>query len=227
MAEQTLFALDAAAVAQLQAALRTVEKLTGRLGGLGAARRHVNQETQRGAHFAVLVWQDGGTTDGTAATQCDRTYTVRTLDATSSTAGGVLLGEAMTPEIGRPATGAMVCPPADGAGVEGVAYWGADSVVHLYDANEVRGVPVGELFAVSVTQTGGSAGTKDTACSFSYTVKDLDETELATDASPAKPRRSSGKTVAGSGYGTAFYAADKSLVLWDAGEVAAVRTDCP
>ena len=87
--------------------------------------------------FAVRCWQDGGTTDGDGTTQCDRTYTVRTLEATAIDTGGELLGEDMTPKT-RQATsyvGKMHCPPATGSGWVGLGYWQAGDFM-LFDSGE-------------------------------------------------------------------------------------------
>ena len=47
---------------------------------------------QRGVLLPVLVWRDGGTTDGSKTAQCDRTYTAKGLD------GSVTLGTGLTPK---------------------------------------------------------------------------------------------------------------------------------
>ena len=86
--------------------------------------------------FAVLVWQDGGATDGTAAAQCDRTYDVRTIDATAHDTGGIELGTGMTPLKVRPTTGKMLVAAAAGAGVVGLGYYDDANAFALYDANE-------------------------------------------------------------------------------------------
>lgn len=87
--------------------------------------------------FAVLVWRDGGTTDGDQSSQCDRTYTVRTLGATGPSSGGRELGTGMTPKKVRPSIGKMVTPSTSGAGVEGLGYYDASGSFALYDANEI------------------------------------------------------------------------------------------
>lgn len=83
-----------------------------------------------GEVFAVLVWRDGGASDGNKTTQCNRTYEVKTLDS------AVTLGEDMTPNKVRPNVGRMQTPPVDGAGVVGEGYREADGTFCLYDANE-------------------------------------------------------------------------------------------
>lgn len=91
------------------------------------------------AMFAVKVWRDGGSTDGNKTTQCDRTYTVRTLDALGVGIGGELLGTGMNPTTAgkqRPTTGLLVTPPEEGGGVIGIGYYDKDDNFQLYDANE-------------------------------------------------------------------------------------------
>ena len=83
-----------------------------------------------GVMFAVLVWRDGGTTDGDLTHQCDRTYTAKTLD------GNNTLGEDLTPKKRRPSVGMMDTPPTDGGGIVGLGYYEADGTFCLYDANE-------------------------------------------------------------------------------------------
>ncbi len=91
-----------------------------------------------GHMLAVKCWQDGGTTDGDHETQCDRTYTVRTVNATGPAAGGTELGTDLLPKS-RQATnflGAMHCPPADGAGWVGVGYRDTTGTFTLFDSGE-------------------------------------------------------------------------------------------
>jgi len=88
---------------------------------------------------AVLVWQDGGTTDGDATHECDRTYTARTLDATGPAAGGTELGTELVPKKRRWVTnhyGAYSCPADAGDGVVGLGYYDNNHAFCLYDANE-------------------------------------------------------------------------------------------
>ena len=87
------------------------------------------------ALFAVKVWQDGGSTDGTSGAQCDRTYEVRTLEATSITTG-TQLGTDLTPKKKRPTTGPLNTPPTDGVGYVGLGYYDENGAFALYDANE-------------------------------------------------------------------------------------------
>lgn len=92
-----------------------------------------------GRMFACLVWQDGGTTDGDATHECNRTYKARTLDATGPTAGGRALGSSLTPKKRRWVTdhyGAYNCPASTGSGVVGLAYYDDDDTFCLFDANE-------------------------------------------------------------------------------------------
>ena len=123
-------------------AVRDVE--AGRLSEDGQSRGR-GQATPPGALFACYVWQDGGTTDGDATTQCDRTYTARTLeahsfnksgDAVTAIEAGLLLGEGLEPAKRRPLTGQLDCPATDGDGEIGVGYFGLDGVFVLWDANE-------------------------------------------------------------------------------------------
>lgn len=86
------------------------------------------------ATYAVKVWSDGGS-NGDETTQCSKTYTVRTIDATAPDAGGELLGSTMTPLKERPTTGTLVTAPATGSGTIGLGY-DYNDVFYLYDANE-------------------------------------------------------------------------------------------
>ncbi len=100
------------------------------------------------------------------------------------------------------------------------------------------GPAAGELFAVRVLKTSGSAGNKTTQCSFVYTVKDLAGNVMnqkrdgsgdpATGMTPEKPRPATGKMVAppdDTYYGLAFWHG-VDLTLWDAGEIYD-PTPCP
>jgi len=89
---------------------------------------------QRGVLLPVLVWRDGGTTDGSKTAQCDRTYVAKSLD------GAVTLGTGLTPKTRRRTYGQYVTPPTDGDGVEGLGYYELDGTFALYDANEVPAV---------------------------------------------------------------------------------------
>ncbi|HUS48333.1 MAG TPA: hypothetical protein VM098_09440 [Phycisphaerae bacterium] len=89
---------------------------------------------QRGVLLSVLVWRDGGTTDGSKTAQCDRTYTAKSLD------GSVTLGTGLAPKMKRRTYGQYVTPPTDGDGVEGLGYFESDVTFVLWDANEVPAV---------------------------------------------------------------------------------------
>lgn len=81
------------------------------------------------------------------------------------------------------------------------------------------------LFPVIVLQTGGSAGSASAACTFEYTVKDMDGNTLkknaagdsATAMQPVWSRPAKGKMVAGD-RGTAYYGQDGTLYLWQVDE---------
>jgi hypothetical protein len=79
-----------------------------------------------------------------------------------------------------------------------------------------KSADIGGLFRVDLTQTGGSNGTKTTAASYTYTVTDLAGVQLATGASPEKPRENGTKTAATKGYG--YYDAAGTFVLAEAWE---------
>jgi hypothetical protein len=81
-------------------------------------------------------------------------------------------------------------------------------------------VPSNSIFAVTLTQTGGSAGTNAAYCSFTYTVTNLGGAQLTTAAAPLNSRARIFKVqcVAGT-KGTAFYNTSGTVVLWDCDEV--------
>jgi len=86
----------------------------------------------------VRCWQDGGYIDGDVDNQCDRTYTVRSQEATAIDAGGELLGEHMVPRT-RQATAykcQMDCPPAEGGGWIGIGYEDENGAFALFDSGE-------------------------------------------------------------------------------------------
>jgi hypothetical protein len=88
---------------------------------------------------------------------------------------------------------------------------------------------VGELFAVQVTNDGGSAGDSTTTCSYTYTVQDLSgTTTLGSSIAPKKWRHSSAQrkmqAPASGSIGLAYYDASGTLCLYDANEVPAVAT---
>lgn len=79
------------------------------------------------------------------------------------------------------------------------------------------GLSIGEVFPVKLTQTGGSAGSESTACSFTYTVNDVNSNQLGTavdpDTSPSTFKRPSlGKMVAATG-GLACWIEDSGATL--------------
>lgn len=76
---------------------------------------------------------------------------------------------------------------------------------------------VSGLFAVALTQTGGSDGSASAAASYTYTVKTIDSaTTLGTGVGQTRPRPN-GLVVPGT-KGLAYYDGT-TLKLWDAGEV--------
>lgn len=82
------------------------------------------------------------------------------------------------------------------------------------------------LFAVTVEQTGGSAGTQTAYCTFSYTVKGSSGNTLATGLQPENSRARIFKIQCTAGSkGTAYYDAGGTLHLWDCDETAA-QTNC-
>lgn len=87
------------------------------------------------------------------------------------------------------------------------------------------GIVPGGMFAVDVTQTGGSAGDGTTACSFTYTVDTLGGTELLTGASPVWARPV-GKMIAAT-HGMAYMEGDGTVILYQVDEVPdAGEKDC-
>lgn len=74
------------------------------------------------------------------------------------------------------------------------------------------------LFAVNVSQVGGSAGNASAACSFTYNVTDLDSVLLASGVSPTWNRTSAGKMVAAT-HGTGYYDSAGDFVLYQVDEV--------
>jgi len=84
--------------------------------------------------FPVLVWRDGGTTDGDESNPCNRTYTAKTLDS------AVTLGTGLTPKRRRPAAGKLSVPSDTGDGEVGLGYHDQTGAFVLYDANETLAV---------------------------------------------------------------------------------------
>ena len=79
---------------------------------------------------------------------------------------------------------------------------------------------------VLLTQTGGSAGSGTSGCTFTYTVKNMDGTTLATGVTPDMQRAAIGLTVAAA-IGWAFYDGSRVLRLWWCDEVPArVKRSC-
>lgn len=54
----------------------------------------------------------------------------------------------------------------------------------------------GDIFRVNLSQTGGTAGTQTTGCSFTYTVSTLSSVQLGTSKGPQYPRGENGLKVA-------------------------------
>lgn len=74
------------------------------------------------------------------------------------------------------------------------------------------------LFPVTVTQTGGSAGDATTQCSFTYTVTSILGESLLTSAMVGWARPALGKMIAAT-KGTAYINASGVVVLWQVDEV--------
>jgi hypothetical protein len=100
------------------------------------------------------------------------------------------------------------------------AYDGSGNPIYAFRNTTPRA-----CFPVLVTQTGGSAGDNSTACSYTYTVTDLNGNSLLTGASPSKRRTSVGAYSAPSAgsYGLAFTEVDGTVKLYDANEVPVVE----
>ena len=99
------------------------------------------------AMMACKVWQDGGSTDGDATNQCDRTYLAKTFDAYDEADGGTILGEELMPQKQRPYVGKLVTAPATGQGLIGTGFYLLDANYGetqfvLFDANETLAVEV-------------------------------------------------------------------------------------
>ncbi len=79
------------------------------------------------------------------------------------------------------------------------------------------------LFPVQIEKDGGADGTPTAPATWTYTVRTLDGSQtLGTLVSVGRPRPNGSRIVqtASPAYGTAFYSSG-SLLLWDAGEIAA------
>jgi hypothetical protein len=81
---------------------------------------------------------------------------------------------------------------------------------------------IARFYPVVVIKTGGSDGDATTRASWTYTIKDLDGTELATAVAVVKTRPLGpmlyGDEIASPAYGQAFITAAGAWKLWDAGE---------
>lgn len=84
------------------------------------------------------------------------------------------------------------------------------------------------MFPVQVQKVGGSNGTNSAAATYTYTVLDLNGVSIGTPIGQTRPRPIGAVTfqAGATGYGVAFYAADGTLKLWDAGEIPQVEA-CP
>ncbi len=80
--------------------------------------------------------------------------------------------------------------------------------------------PRHSMFAVGLTEDGGSAGNASTQCSFTYTVKTLDAaTTLGTAMTPGKQRPTVGAMLSGGGLaGAGYYDTTSTFVLFCANE---------
>jgi hypothetical protein len=82
------------------------------------------------------------------------------------------------------------------------------------------------LFPVSVVGDGGAAGNGTTACSFTYTVTDLQGTEMGAALSPAWARPAIGKMIEAT-HGTGYWGPG-GFVLFQVDELPdRVMRDCP
>ena len=119
--------------------LRKVVAAFRRAGGIfppPPPRRPSATPLPYGTLFAVRLWQDGGTTDGDEATQCDRTYTAKELDAVEGDDTALVYGTELTPVQGRPLTGQLDCPATTGEGIVGVGFFDQTGEFQLWSANE-------------------------------------------------------------------------------------------
>ena len=82
-----------------------------------------------------------------------------------------------------------------------------------------EGSNLGTMFAVDLTQTGGSAGDKSTQASWTYTAKSLSGETLGTGLTPKRQRPTVGKMQSGNGtVGLGYYDASGNFQLYDANE---------
>jgi hypothetical protein len=86
------------------------------------------------------------------------------------------------------------------------------------------GIGPGVLFAVTLTQTGGSAGSSSAQCSFTYTVKTLAGDQIGAAIGPQKERLVNAVYTAAT-QGVAYFETDGTLRLWDCDERAS-QTNC-
>jgi hypothetical protein len=168
-----------------------------------------------GVEFPILMSQTGGSA-GDDTTQCSYTYTVTNRNSVS-------LGTGVNPtssphEYKRPSAGEGTAATAGIASYKLVA--GVPTLV-ISSCNELIAPAVAVpavTFAVTMSQTGGSAGSKTTACSFTYTVTDaLTGSSLGTGVNPSTSphvwkRTSLGKYVAATS-GLAYYNSTPALVI--------------
>jgi hypothetical protein len=79
--------------------------------------------------------------------------------------------------------------------------------------------PNAGFFPVLVNQVGGANGTNTTKATYTYDVTDLFGNALGTAVAVARARENGSVVLAiAPKYGVAFYSADGTLILWDAGE---------
>jgi len=88
-------------------------------------RKYIIRATSPHVLHPVKVTNDGGSS-GDEDTQCDFTYTVKTIYGTT-------IAEEVTPLKARPATGALVAPSASSYGL---GFWDENGDFQLWDANE-------------------------------------------------------------------------------------------
>ena len=98
--------------------------------------RPTRDETPPYVTFACLVWSEAGGSVGDKTTKCSKTYTARTLEATSSSAGGEALGDTLSPLKERPSVGKLAVAATAGTGMVGLGYFDMGGAFALYDANE-------------------------------------------------------------------------------------------
>jgi hypothetical protein len=111
------------------------------------------------------------------------------------------------------------------------ADFGLEAGVLTLDVDEPEPSFAGVMgfFPVTVTKDGGADGDSATAATWTYTIKSLAGATLGTGMLQQKPVPFGKRTYqAGStGIGVAFYAADGTAKLWDAGEIETVGACTP